>query len=394
LSQFLKRSVFEKIKRRQTRLDHNLFDVIWPAMKKATQVRQIDEDLNAGIVCPDFDSYVVFQEFLVPLIKDLHCLDLSSTFVPQPEVEYFPTANGVTGNTEPAGGDAAKLHLNLDTSGKFITAGIVECSRNLEHIELPLNLHIGQLEKAERVLTGKLLSGAFTRAIGEKELGSYYTMNEVMENPSEVRTMLSAYGLMIPLLDNSDPYQAAESLAVNGPFYPYGRGVFVSNNCDLVAWINVQEHLRLLCATSMENPGDIGAAYTKMAKAVQFLEKSIEFRHSYLLGSLAARPAYLGTGLRLTLTLELNHLIKEKQNLRHLCTVRCLHMATVPKTDAVRVSNMQSLSVTEWKIFQDYCAAVTNILGLEKELAMPNSMQIADTLLKIFRKKKNSLVDA
>ncbi|XP_033252254.1 uncharacterized protein LOC117191521 [Drosophila miranda] len=31
LSRFLKRAVYEKIKRRQTRLDHNLFDMLWPA---------------------------------------------------------------------------------------------------------------------------------------------------------------------------------------------------------------------------------------------------------------------------------------------------------------------------------------------------------------------------
>jgi arginine kinase len=250
------------------------------------------------------------------------------------------------------------------------------------------------LEKAERVLTGKIMSAAFSRAIGENELGNYYTMNEVLENPSEVRTVLAANGLLIPLLNNFDPYQAAESLAVNGPFWPYGRGVYVSNQGDLVVWINVQEHLRILCATGLDNTGEIGSAYSKLAKAVLFLESEIEFRHSYLLGSLAARPAFLGTGLRLTLTVELNHLVKEEGNLRQLCSTRSLHMKTNPSTDGVRLSNMQSLGATEWKIFQDFCAAVTNIIGFEKEARMSSSMHIAETLLQIFRKKKNSLIDA
>lgn len=90
LSRFLKRPIFDKIKLRQTRMDKNLFDVIWPAMKKVSKERRIDEDLNAGIVAPDFDVFVVFQEFLVPLIKDMHCLPLNENFVEHPKLEFFP----------------------------------------------------------------------------------------------------------------------------------------------------------------------------------------------------------------------------------------------------------------------------------------------------------------
>ncbi|XP_058815682.1 uncharacterized protein LOC131679118 isoform X6 [Topomyia yanbarensis] len=401
LARFLKRSVFDKVKKRQTKLDHNLFDVIWPAMKKATKEKKIDEDLNVGVVIPDYDVFVVFQEFLVPLIKDMHCMDLQQDFVPHPAMQFFPRyaiSESPTQRREGNGNilreNPDEIQLNLDTSGKFIVGAVIECARNLDEFEFPLNLSIAHLERVERILTAKILSLAFANATGETELGTYYTMNEILENPSEIRTILAATGLLIPMLDHSDPYQTAESTAINGRFWPYGRGVYVSHDQDLVAWINAQEHLRVMCCTSSKNPANIGSTYSKIGRAMNFLDDKIQFKHSYFLGHLVSRPSFLGTGLKITLSLELPHLRKERENLRHLCVVRELHLLTSDDQQTVRMSNMRSLSQSEWQIFQNFTSAITNIVALEKDLSMSNSLHIAATLLRIFRKKKNSLVEA
>lgn len=398
LARFLKRAVFEKMKHRQTRLDHNLFDVIWPAMKKASKERRIDEDLNAGVIAPDFDVFVVFQEFFVPLIKDMHSLSPKENFKEHPKIEFFPPYM-VDSDTPPDQQPAIEsnhpqdVHWNMDTHDKWVLGGTVECSRNLEDYELPLNLTIGQLEQSERIITGKILTSQFSAAINEEGLGQYYTMNEVLESPSEIRTILATNGLLIPLLDHLDTQQQPESLAVNGYYYPYGRGVYVSASRDFVAWINVQEHLRILCCTPLSATADIGLVYSKVGRAMIFLEENLSFRHSYFLGYLSSRPCFLGSSLRLTLTLELPHLIKDQENLRQLCLIRGLHMKTRPNFDSIRVSNTQCMSLTEWKLLQEYCGAVQNILQLEKDLSMSNSMHIAEMLLRIFRKKKNSLAN-
>lgn len=396
LAKFLKRPIFEKIKHRQTRLDHNLFDVIWPAMKKVSRQRKIDEDLNAGVVAPDFDVFVVFQEFFVPLIKDIHSLGPKANFIEHPKMEFFPAyiVNSLKSSPEKKAASAIETNRpqdvdwNLDAYNKWVVGGVVECSRNFETFELPLNLSIGDLEHVERILTGKLLSAEFSAAIQENDLGQYYTMNEVLENPSEIRTVLATNGLLIPLLDHLDEQQQPECQAINGSYYPYGRGVYISKNRDFCAWINVQEHLRVLCCTPLSSLANIGLAYSKAGRAMLFLEKYLTFRHSYFLGYLSSRPAFLGTSLRLTLILELPHLVKDVENLRQLCLVRGLHMRTRKNFDSIRVSNSKSMSTTEWTLFQDFCGAVINILQLEKDLSMSNSLHIAETLLKIFRKKK------
>lgn len=392
LARFLKRGVFDKIKVRQTRIDHNLFDVIWPALKKENK---IELNMDAGIIAPDFDVFVVFQEFLVPFIKDLHCIDIHNDFHPHPEIQYFPLKMSKRHETLSENVDVDTsieiANINLDKTGKYVTSGIIECCRNLEHFELPLNLSVGQLEQVERIVTAKLLHADFSKTIDEKEVGIYYTMNEVLENSSEIRILLASKGLLIPFLNNNETYEKAESIAINGKYWPYGRGVFVSAACDFVAWINCQEHIRILCCTWDSAPASIGRIYVKIGKAIMYLTEKIDFRTSYLLGHLSSRPSFLGTSLRFILTLDLPHLTKEPDNLHYLCNVRGLRMIQHQNTSHVRVMNMQTLSCTEWKSFQDFYTAVANIIQLEKDLSIADSHHITSMLLSIFRKKRNSI---
>ncbi|XP_017475922.1 PREDICTED: uncharacterized protein LOC108366126 isoform X2 [Rhagoletis zephyria] len=385
LSRFMKRSVFEKIRLRQTRLDHNLFDVIWPAMRKTSILRRLEEDINCGIIAPDFDVFVVFQEFLVPLIKDMHCMSVNEDFKPHPRIAFFPMENGVRLNT------AAFI---FDDEPNLIQRCSVECSRNLEQFELPLNLTIGQVEQAERMVMGKIFTNQFVDAIGETESGSYYTLTEILEENSEIRATLSKLGLMIPLPDTKDTVQAAESVAFNGSLWPYGRGVYVNSANNLALWLNCQEHLRVIATSSEANAANMGAAYTRVGRVIRFLERELHFKESYFLGYLQARPSYLGTGLKFITTIKLPNLMKEVDNLRHLCSVRGLNLITnfVAKSE-VQLVNMQSLGVIEYVLFQDYCTAVTNIVSLEKDMSLTNSKHIASMLVKIFRRKKNSLME-
>lgn len=419
LARFLKRSVFDRIKMRQTRLDHNLFDVIWPAMKKATHERTIDEDLNAGVVAPDFDVFVVFQEFLVPLIKDIHCIDMAAEFRPHPEkIAYFPAIGSAEGGAADGGAAAGEIirlkggahktshhdeainqvrqvNLNIDPSGKWVRDCVAECARCLNDFELPLNLSVGQLEEVEQRITVRIMTAQFAQALGDTETGQYYSMNEILESQSEMRAVLATNRLLIPLLDVVDQQQQAESAAINGSQWPYGRGVFVNQSATVAVWINVQEHLRVLACSDADKVADVGVAHSRIGRAMHFLEQQLDFRQSYFLGYLASRPSFLGTALRLSVTLDLPHLAKEKENLRHLCTVRGLHMVsqdTVAKR-SIRVSNMQSVGVTEWSIFREFCTATMNIVALERDLSMSNSKQITAMLTNVFRRKKNSLAD-
>lgn len=213
--------------------------------------------------------------------------------------------------------------------------------------------------------------------------GVYYTMNEVLEDPSEARVILATNGLLIPL------WNIPDSDRLHGKFWPYGRGVFISNGANLAVWVNVMDHIRIVTCTSHLKPGNIGQIYSRMSRLMAVLNENLKFKCDDKLGYLSARPTVLGNTLQFNLTMRFPHLIKEPDNLRHLCLTRGLgYQRSTSTTDIVKVNNQQCLGITELQTFEDFTTAVMNILQLEKDLAMSNSLHIAAMFVNIFKRKR------
>jgi arginine kinase len=153
--------------------------------------------------------------------------------------------------------------------------GTLDCTRNLLDYELPKSLNVNQLETVERLVTTVLLSDDVARALypnaSEDDLaegcGVYYTMNEVLEDPSEARVVLASNGLLIPL------WNIPESDRLHGKHWPYGRGVFISNGSNLAVWINVSgsrqdcnlysSHKTRKCRTDLLESSSFGVSFAK-----------------------------------------------------------------------------------------------------------------------------------
>lgn len=390
LTKHMKKYIFDQVKTRLTRLDHSLYDIIWPSVKKLPQDYEfrsaMEKDLPAGIIAPDYYVYRVFDEFLEPIVKDMNG---------QKELGTQPDSTFLDGALQE---DEVDIDLDLDPLGKNVCSGTLECTRNLEEFELPKYLNFGQLEAVERTVTSALLSEAVALAlypnatkeeIEEKGSGTYYTMNEVLEERSEVRVLLAANDLLVPLwnVPNSD--------RLHGKHWPYGRGVFVSNNANLAAWINVLDHLRIVTCTPSSKPGNIGLIYSRIYRLIRALNSSLRFKRDDKYGFLSARPSALGNTLKFNFTIRFPHLMKESEHLSQMCSVRGLSFTRESNPqDVAKIGNERTVGVTEMQTFEDYTTAVANVLQLEKDLAMTNSMHIAALFVNMFKRKKSHLINA
>jgi len=404
----LKRPVFDLIKHRVTRMDHNLFDVIWPALKRYGTVtgssskmnsahsyvssNAADEDHGYGVVAPDFESYIVFMEFFDPLIRELHCVSTSGDLLDHPPPCFFNMDNeeGKADYSTDSPIIIALEQYDLDPIGKYIQAGIVECTRNLVDYSLPLTLTVNQLEEVEREITNQLMSPEMSELMAqgssEDEAGTYFTLNEILDRPSRIRAQLAASGLLLPITE----YEPNDERRLHGKHWPYGRGVYVTTAGDLAAWINVQDHLRIICRTNENRPGLMGRAYVRLARIMTILDQRLRFKRDRKLGFLTSRPHALGNTVKFCLIVRFPELSKTSDNLRHLCVVRGLSVRDTAKGDMMRIGNQQSLAIAELQTLQDFSRAVHNIITLEKELAMNNSMKIANIITGIFRKRMNT----
>ncbi|KOC65526.1 Arginine kinase, partial [Habropoda laboriosa] len=401
----LKRPIFDRIKHRVTRMDHNLFDVIWPALKKYgnpnysskassaySTMSNLDEDETLSIVAPDYESYTVFSEFFDPLIRDIHCVTASGDLPDHPPAKFFyeEEDSEETADTVDEIVISTIEAYDLDPLVKYVQAAVIECCRNLENYTFPLTLTVNQLEEVERVITNELMSqeisGMMAEGSSEDEPGTYFTLNEILDQPSPIRAQLAASGLLLPITD----FEIHDDRRFHGRHWPYGRGVYVASAGDLAAWVNVQDHLRVICRTSDNRPGLIGRAYVRLAKVMVILDEKLKFKRDKKLGFLSARPQAIGNTLRFSVIIKFPELSKEFDHLKHLCVVRGLSIRETTRQDTVRIGNQQSLSTTELQTLQDFSRAVLNILTLEKELTINNSMKIASLLAGIFRKRNSA----
>lgn len=417
LSRHTRRYVFDSVRTRVTRLDHNLYDVIWPSVKKLPTDGEfrnhLESDLLVGIIAPDFAAYHVFAELMLPIIKDANNMDPHIELLPHPKTKFVQVEELDDNNETEKINDpdlvneddceevvekTVAIDLDLDVSAKNIISGRVECTRNLDTFELPNNLSVGELEHVERLITTVLLSAEVAQSlypnatedeIRDKGNGIYYTMNEILEEPSEARIILASNGLLIPL------WNIPDSDRLHGKHWPYGRGVFVSNSYNLAVWINVLDHIRVVTVTSPIKPGNVGQIYTRLYKLVNCLQTKLSFVRDEYLGYLSARPTAVGNTIQFNFNIRFPHLIKEPENFRYLCNVRGLnYFRNAASADIVRIGNKQCLSITELQCFEDFSTAVANILQLEKDMAMSSSLHIAALFVNMFKRKKNGHIES
>jgi hypothetical protein len=375
LQRYLKRPVFEKLKMRLTRMDHNLLDVIWPGAKEIPENNDadLDEELeeviqrNGGVIAPDYESYTVFSELLVPLIKDLHGLLVNYDLTPQPKSIFFLEEEDEDEN-EDQEIRKKKGHIGeiiIDSSGKHIKSGRIECCRNVAEYQVPSDLSFAQLEALERDLVSSFEDCDRRDATDndeQEEDKSYYSMTEVLEENSEIKDKLKASNLLVLLTDD----QENEENLLHGLHWPHGRGVFLMKNGNMAIWINVQEHLRVVSSTPKGNPSSLGEAYDHVAHLMMDLETMFEFKTDPLLGYLTACPSALGNTLHIYLTAHLPKLGQEADKLYRLCSARGLNIKKKPEgEDMFNIWNQQSLSITEHQTLKDFATAASNIIQLE-----------------------------
>ncbi|XP_011300880.1 uncharacterized protein [Fopius arisanus] len=408
LGRCLKRPIFDQIKHRVTRMDHNLFDIIWPSVKKysinnpkhisytsasshRSSITDIDDDFDTVIVAPDYESYIVFAELFDPFIRNLHCVTATGDLPDQPLSCFFTDANNSNDYETVEEVMSTVLTSTIDPSGKYVQLTTIDACRNLESFTLPLTLTINQLEETEKRITGVLMSPevAIVLAEGssEDEAGTYYTLNEILERPSDIRVRLEGAGLLGPILET----EQSDEKRLHGKHWPYGRGVYVASAGDIAVWVNVQDHIRIIVRSHDSHPGMIGKAYVRIARVLSIFDRRMVFKRHPKLGFLSARPASIGNTMRFCCTIKLPGLSRTSDNLKEMCITRGLRATETMRSDIFKISNLQCLTITELQTLQDFIRAIRSILSLEKEMVLTNSLKIATLVTGIFKKRKNSI---
>lgn len=183
----------------------------------------------------------------------------------------------------------------------------VRVARNVTTFPLP-----GAMSKEERVAFEALAIDAFDSLISNPAFGGRYlsiTPNSSHEiNKEEYERRVKTHQMFKDM--SSDPYLNAAGISAD---WPYGRGMYISEDEDFLVWVGEEDHLRIM---TMLRGGNLNTLFSRLSRGLETLETLLPpFASSNVYGNVTSCPTNLGTGMRASLHMKLPHLTSNGRDL-------------------------------------------------------------------------------
>ncbi|KAK2918474.1 zgc:172076 [Channa argus] len=286
--------------------------------------------VSVGCLAGDAQSYILFCDFFDRVIEAYHKHKITSE-TPESDFNY----------------DNLKGGDDLDRS--YAVRCEVSIVRGVEDFCFPTHCSRGE---RRQLLT--LARGALHR-LQEQLSGQLHLLEEL--NQEQQRELK-------PNLPSSTQLRIGVARD-----WPDARAVWVSQNGSLVVWVNIDDHLRLV---STRDDANITEAFKCICINLEKLEAYYrEFRHPFTwkqqLGWVTSSPADVGTGLRISVDLKLQHLPKHKRIQDVLKRLR-VHMDKTESPALYRVSNAATFGLSEVVLTQQLVDGAKLLIAMEKRL--------------------------
>jgi creatine kinase len=330
------------------------------SFSNAIQTGVVTPHLGVGCTAGDEECWELFKELYYPVIKGWHGYDAET-------------------QKHPVDLDASKLVFSpeqAETFSQYVASTRIRAARNISGFSLPC----GATDDDRAGVEGVLLQ-TFNGLSGELS-GTYYSL-ETMTDEQRDFLLSKGYLFQIPSARNLlTGAGAARS-------WPKNRGIFHNSTQTALAWVNEEDHCRII---SMEDGGNIPSVFARFCQLSDAIKASAEANGTKLmwndtLGFMGTCPSNLGTGLRASVMvtlLEFNKLMEgdnheDKELLETVCSAFDLqprgsageHSAAVGgKFD---VSNKQRLGFSEVELVQKMIDGVSKVIEYEKLLAAGSS---------------------
>jgi creatine kinase len=348
MAKFLTPELFEKLKNVKSSKGYTISNAI--------QTGVVTPHLGVGCTSGDEECWDLFKELYFPIIKGWHGYDAYT-------------------QKHPVDLDASKLVFTDAQKEKFniyVDSTRIRAARNISGFSLPAGA-----TAPERAGVESVLKQAFAGLDGELK-GTYYELGSLTE---EQTNFLLDRGFLFQIPTSRNLLTGAGAARS----WPDNRGIFHNETQTALAWVNEEDHCRII---SMELGGNIPSVFARFASLSNALKASAEKNGTKLmwnetLGFLGTCPSNLGTGLRASVMVKLpefNKLLEgtnhaDKELLESVCSAFDLqprgsageHSAAVgAKFD---VSNKQRLGFSEVQLVQKMIDGVSRVIELEELLA-------------------------
>ncbi|XP_066918623.1 creatine kinase B-type-like [Clytia hemisphaerica] len=299
------------------------------------------EKVSCGLVAGDEECYDLFSVVFDPVISDRH--------------RGFGRGNEIIGQEM----NISDLKANV-FDRRYVKSIHFLVGRCIKGFRFPPTCRRAERRHTEKLLKDVLLS------LEDNFEGSYHHLVDL--SPEE------RYQLP-DILQSVTDAPISRTLISSGSTrdWPCGRGVFYSQSCDLFAWTNREDHLRIMYR---DRDMDIVAAFKSFTRALEEIKSKLgdaglEYSIHKDYGHLLTCPSGIGTALRAGVHLKLPNLICDPRFRTIIKNLR-LHMGAedqdMLKKGYVDVYNMDRLGYSEVYLVQRVADAVDLLIKMEQRL--------------------------
>jgi len=304
---------------------------------------------TVGVVAGDEESYEFFRELFNPIIELRH--------------------RGFSASSSKHATDLSVEKVSrtcIDSTGMYVLSSRVRSSRNIRGLRMP-----PACSRSERCEVERTVAKGLLRLEGEDLHGSYFPLRgstSFLPKPGGASTqeeaMLEKHHFLF-----HEPDSAVLVSSGLGRHWPEARGVFASDARSLVAWVNEEDHLRLV---SLHYGGDIYQNFARFVQAVQGVERGInedgyEFAHSERLGYIATCPSNLGTGLHASVMLRIP-LLSAHPSFHETCRALGLAARGAQQMGVQDISNSERLGSSEVELMNLVIEGCARLVRMEHML--------------------------
>jgi creatine kinase len=341
-------AVFNKLKGLKTSKGYTLSNVIMSGV--------LSPPLEIGVTAGDEESWELFKDLLVPIVNDWHGVEVGSM-----------------DNTTDL--DATKLIVDEATSALLQSAVVstkIYAIRNISGYSLPCGTTDSERAAVEQALQSVVTS------LPSDQAGTYYPLSSI---DASLADELSSKKLLFEIPSATSKLNTAGGARS----WPNNRGIFVDPSSTIAAWINEEDHFRII---TQQEGGDIAATFARFASFMLAVTstaeaKGLKFMHSSTLGYLCTCPSELGTALKVTMTIhlpEVNKVMQGKKkadldNIVKVCDIFTIDvdgangLLSAAEGDNFFVSNSQRLGCTEVDLTQKVVNGAAKLIEIDRLLA-------------------------
>jgi len=305
--------------------------------------------MTVGATLGDEESYETFKPLFDAIVEKRHN-GYSATDMHQTNL----TADGLK---------------NSELDEAFVRSSRIRTGRSIRGLGLPTHC-----TRAERREVERILSTACGKLTGDLK-GSYQSLKNMTDEAIDA------------LIDEHLLYDKPVSpLLISAGMardWPDGRGVYLSEDKNLVVWVNEEDHARII---SMQKGGSMSAVWSRFCRAINDIEKIMkadgyEYMYSEHLGYILTCPSNLGTGIRAGVHVKIPNLAKHDKFKDILATLRLQKRGTGGVDTGAGnddgwfdISNNDRLGFSEFDLVQKVCDGVNLFVSMEKKLAAGESI--------------------